>query len=332
MKFLSFFLLKKYRILLDGNKRNIVIIGSNSVTNNLLELIKSQKELGYNILSVFNDNIKDSLTFIRNNRVDEIYCSIDELSEQDINRYIKEASTNHIVIKFISETNNLITKRLKTEYYGYVPVLSTQDSILNQEINVFIKRTFDIIFASLVIIFVLSWITLILFILIKLESRGPLFYRHKRNGLNYKEFTCYKFRTLRINTDSKVDYVKKDDLRVTRIGRVLRKFSIDELPQFINILFGDMSVVGPRPHMLAYTEKYSKIIEKYNYIFRHSVKPGLTGLAQIKGYRGEIKSNEDIINRIKYDIFYIENWTLLLDIKIILQTVFNIFKGEEKAY
>jgi len=181
-------------------------------------------------------------------------------------------------------------------------------------------------------VFILSWVTIILFILIKLESKGPLFYKHKRNGINYKEFNCYKFRSLKTTKSVKGTYVKQDDERMTKTGKFLRKTSLDELPQFFNVLKGDMSVVGPRPHMLSYTEDYSKKIDKYNFIFRHNVKPGVTGLAQIKGYRGEIKSDEDIINRIKFDIFYIENWSLLLDIKIILQTIRIAIKGDEKAY
>ena len=165
-----------------------------------------------------------------------------------------------------------------------------------------------------------------------MESKGPLFYKHKRNGINYKEFNCYKFRSLKTIKEVKGTYVQQNDTRVTKIGKFLRKTSIDELPQFVNVLFGDMSVVGPRPHMLSYTEEYSKKIDKYNFIFRHHVKPGVTGLAQIKGYRGEIKNDEDIINRIKFDNFYIENWSILLDLKIIIQTALNIFKGEKKAY
>ena len=298
----------------------------------MIDLVNSQTSLGYNLLSVFEKNVEEGLLFIRSNRVDEIYCSIDELSPQDINRFIKEASINQIGIKFLSETDNLATKKLKTDYYGYIPILSTQESELNKDINVFLKRTFDIIFSLFVIVFVLSWVSIILFFIVKIESNGPLFFKHKRNGLNYKEFNCFKFRTLKINTSLTDEYVKRNDSRVTKIGRILRMYSIDELPQFINVLRGDMSVVGPRPHMPPYTDKYSKIIDRYNYIFRHSVKPGLTGLAQVKGYRGEIKSDEDIINRIKYDIFYIENWSLILDLRIIFQTVFNIFKGDEKAY
>ncbi|MGC6430413.1 MAG: sugar transferase, partial [Jejuia sp.] len=172
----------------------------------------------------------------------------------------------------------------------------------------------------------------IIYVLTKLESNGKLIYKHKRNGINYKEFTCYKFRSLKITKEIKGTYVKKEDERVTRIGKFLRRTSIDELPQFINVLKGDMSVVGPRPHMLSYTEAYSKKIDKYNFIYRHNVKPGITGLAQIKGYRGEIQNDKDIVNRIKYDIFYIENWSFLLDIKIMFQTLINMIKGDEKAY
>ena len=210
--------------------------------------------------------------------------------------------------------------------------MSIQEGAINSNLNRFIKRVFDIIFSLLIIIFVISWLSIILFILIKLESKGPLFYRHKRNGINYKEFYCYKYRSLNITKEVRGTYVKEGDSRVTSIGKFMRKTSIDELPQFINVLKGDMSIVGPRPHMLTYTDEYSKKIDKYNFIFRHHVKPGITGLAQVKGYRGEIETDKDIINRVKYDIFYIENWSLLLDLKIIVQTIINIFKGEEKAY
>jgi putative colanic acid biosynthesis UDP-glucose lipid carrier transferase len=207
-----------------------------------------------------------------------------------------------------------------------------QEVALNNSFNKLVKRTFDVLFSLFIIVFILSWLTPLLFILIKLESKGPLFYKHKRNGINYKEFDCYKFRSLRETKEVKGTYVTQNDNRLTTIGKFLRKTSIDEIPQFYNVLKGDMSVVGPRPHMLSYTEDYSKKIDKYNFIFRHNVKPGVTGLAQIKGYRGEVKNDEDIINRVKYDNFYIENWSLVLDLKIIFQTTINIFKGQKQAY
>lgn len=339
MKILTYYSLKKIRTILNGNIRDIIIIGESKGALKLNQLVTTKKDLGYNLLAKFSNSgsngfgtIEQSFSFLKNNSIDEIYCSIDELSENQINEYVKAASINRINIKFIPETGKLFTKRLYTEYYNYLPILSIREVSLNNDINVLLKRAFDIIFSIFVIVFILSWLTPIMYVLIKLESKGPLFYKHQRNGLNYKTFICYKFRTLKLNTEEKNEYVKKEDLRVTKIGKFIRKTSMDELPQFYNVLFGEMSIVGPRPHMLSYTKKYAKIIDKYSFIYRHSVKPGLTGLAQVKGYRGEIKFKKDIINRIKYDIFYIENWSMLLDIKIIIQTIINIVRGEEKAY
>jgi putative colanic acid biosynthesis UDP-glucose lipid carrier transferase len=340
-KLLSYYILKYVRIHLRGNLRNIVVIGSGESIQELEKIFLNKKELGYNIKGVFNNSddknrsgsISDSFNYLEgNHNIDEIYCAIDELTEKEINEYVRYANLNHCNIKFIPNTKKLFTKRLRADYYNYIPVLSIQEVALNNEFNKFIKRAFDIIFSLLIIIFILSWLSVLLFVLIKLESKGPLFYKHKRTGINYKEFSCYKYRSLTINKELKGTYVKRDDNRVTVVGRFLRKTSLDEFPQFFNVLKGDMTVVGPRPHMLSYTEDYSKKINKYNFIFRHKVKPGITGLAQIKGYRGEIKLDKDIINRIKYDIFYIENWSLLLDIKIIFKTLVNAIKGDDKAY
>ena len=341
IKILSFYILKTFRLYYKGNIRNVIIAGSGDSIEELRAVFSKKKELGYNVKGVFNNSkdrkatgtISDCFNFLATNgNIDEIYCSIDELTEKEVNKFVKYANINHCNIKFVPNRLKLHKKRLRTDYYTYIPVLSIQEGVLNNEFVKFIKRSFDIIFSLFIIIFVLSWLSLILFILIKIESKGPLFYRHKRNGINYKEFYCYKYRSLTITKEIKGTYVKKGDSRVTNIGKFLRKTNLDELPQFINVLIGDMSVVGPRPHMLTYTEDYSKKIDKYNFIFRHHVKPGITGLAQIKGYRGEVETDKDIINRIKYDIFYIENWSLLLDLKIIIQTILIMFKGEEKAY
>lgn len=341
LKIASFYLLKSFRLFLKGNLRNVIIIGSGEHVEELQDVFKTQKELGYNLKAVFSNNkadhttgsISDSFNFLKEGQhIDEIYCSIDELSEKQVNEYVKYANINHCNIKFVPKASKLFTKRLRTDYYSYIPVLSIDEARLNDGFNHIIKRTFDIVFSLFVIIFIFSWLSVILFILIKIESKGPLFYRHKRNGINYKEFNCYKYRSLTTTSEVKGTYVTQDDRRVTKIGSFLRKTSLDELPQFINVLLGDMSVVGPRPHMLSYTDEYSKVIDKFNFIYRHHVKPGITGLAQIKGYRGEIENNTDIINRVKYDIFYIENWSLLLDFKIIIKTLINLLKGEKKAY
>ena len=178
-------------------------------------------------------------------------------------------------------------------------------------------------------IFLLSWLIPILAILIKLESKGPVFFKQGRPGIKEKEFFCYKFRSMKINETTEKE-ASKNDPRVTRIGRFIRKTSLDEMPQFLNVLIGEMSVVGPRPHLWSQNKVYGRRINRY--MMRHYVKPGITGLAQVKGFRGEIESDEEMRTRINYDIFYIENWSLLMDIKIIIQTVINIFKGEDKAY
>lgn len=341
VKILSYYLLRAYRLKLKGNVRRVIIIGDTDGANELKSIFNQKKELGYRLLARFSNiesegitgSIKESFSFLESNEgIDEIYCAMGELTENQVNDFVKYANIHHCNIKFIPESKKLFSKRLKTDFYNYLPVLSIQEVALNQDFNKLIKRVFDVIFSAFVIVFILSWVSVILFILIKLESKGPLFYKHKRNGIKYKEFSCYKFRSLRTVKEVKGTYVKQNDTRLTKIGKVLRQTSIDELPQFINVLLGDMSVVGPRPHMLSYTEDYSKKIDKYNFIFRHHVKPGITGLAQIKGFRGEIKNDEDIINRIKFDNFYIENWSLLLDIKIIIQTTLNIFRGQDKAY
>jgi len=340
MKIITYYALKSFRLYLKGNLRKVVIIGNDEVIEGLKDLFNKKKELGYNLLKIINtkssnkvlNDSKAIFDYLNKNNVDEVYCSIDDLSKSQINEYVKLASLNHINIKFVPKTTELLSKRLKTEYYDYLPILSISESTVNKNINIALKRGFDVCFSFLVIVFILSWLSVLLYFLLRIESSGPLFYKHTRNGINYKEFTCYKYRTLKTNTDTTNEYVKRNDSRVTKIGRFLRKSSIDELPQFFNVFFGDMSVVGPRPHMLSYTKDYSKVIDKYNFIYRHTVKPGITGLAQVKGYRGEIQSKNDIVNRIKYDNFYIENWSLLLDIKIIAQTLVNIVKGEDKAY
>lgn len=341
LKICTYYLLKTFRVYLRGNLRDVIIIGSGEEITALKNLFLSKQDLGYKLKGIYSNNkkalvtgnIEQSFKLLESSEnIDEIYCSIDELSESDVNKYVKHAYLRNCNIKFVPKTNKILTKRLKASFYEYTPVLSFQSVALNKDFNKFIKRSFDILLSLIIIVFILSWLSVILFVIIKIESKGPLFYKHKRNGLNYKEFNCYKYRSLTTTKEIKGTYVKEDDQRLTKIGRLMRITSIDELPQFFNVLKGDMSVVGPRPHMPSYTEDYSKKINKFNFIFRHNVKPGITGLAQVKGYRGEIKTDTDIINRIKYDIFYIENWSLLLDIKIILKTIYNIIVGEEKAY
>ena len=335
-KFALYYLLQKYRTSLGGNYRNTVIFGANNKTLALENFFTNNPEYGYVYKKTFDlkgpnkINLENCFNYIKEEAIDEIYCSISELSNSQINDIVDFTDNNLKILKFLPDNKEIYSKKLKYEYYDYIPILTLRDITLEEPLNLVVKRVFDIVFSSLVIIFLLSWLTPLIAILIKLESKGPVFFKQSRNGFNYKEFDCYKFRSMTPNKDAHLYQATRGDQRVTKIGKVIRKTSIDELPQFFNVLFGDMSVVGPRPHMVSHTYMYAKKIDKF--MVRHFVKPGITGLAQISGFRGEVESDKDIIGRVKYDIFYIENWSLLLDLKIIIKTFTNAIIGEEKAY
>jgi Undecaprenyl-phosphate glucose phosphotransferase len=334
-KFFSYYLLSKYRIHLGGNLRNVVVIGNNEKTRQLINIFKTRLEFGYKFKKQFCINDKDfsleqCFAFITDNNIDEIYSSLAELSNEQINKLIDFADNNLRELKFIPDNKDIYSKKLKYEYYGYIPILTLRNIPLGDSLNHFVKRVFDILFSSAVIIFLLSWLTPIIAIFIKLESKGPVFFKQPRNGFNYEEFDCFKFRSMIPNKNSHLHQATKGDQRITIVGKFLRKTSLDELPQFYNVLFGEMSIVGPRPHMVSHTNMYARRVDKF--MVRHFVKPGITGLAQISGFRGEIETDKDIIGRVKFDIFYIENWSLLLDVKIIFQTLINTIKGEDKAY
>ena len=333
VKLAIFFLLKKYRRLLRGNIRRVVIIGLNQKTDQLRAFFENRTEFGYQLKKTFDlkkDSIEDCLDYISENHIDEIYSSVAELDNTDLVKLIDYADNNLKILKFLPDNKEIYTKRLDFTYYGVLPILSLRKIPIDEPFNKFVKRSFDIVLSLIIIVGILSWLTPILALIIKIESRGPVFFKQKRNGLDYKEFYCYKFRSMRPNPDAHIHQIRKGDPRVTRVGKIIRKTSIDELPQFINVLKGEMSVVGPRPHMVSHTHMYAERIDKF--MVRHFIKPGITGLAQVSGYRGEVEDDNHIINRVKYDIFYLENWSLFLDIKIVLQTIYNALRGEEKAY
>ncbi|MBQ4913424.1 undecaprenyl-phosphate glucose phosphotransferase [Maribacter sp. MMG018] len=335
LKFLSYTLLMKYRERVKGNIRNVVVIGKSKKANQLIDVFNERREYGYQFMRQFstkdaNFDLISCFRYIANNNIDEIYCSVSELKNEEIAAFIDFADNNLKTLKFLPDNKNIFSKKLKFEYYDYLPILSLRDIPLHNSLNAFLKRMFDIVFSLIVIFGILIWFGPILALLIRLESKGPVFFIQKRTGFDNNEFYCFKFRSMAMNKDADTLQAGKNDMRVTKIGKFIRKTSIDELPQFYNVLFGNMSVVGPRPHMLKHTDEYASRVDKY--MLRHFVKPGITGLAQVRGYRGEIEQDSDIQNRIKFDIFYVENWSFFLDLKIIVQTVINAFKGEEKAY
>ena len=332
-KLLIYYLLKKYRVVYGGNYRNVIVIGKQKNVQQLVDFFTDNPNYGYKLVKTFdfkNDTVSDCLDFAANNKIDEIYGALTDLNETQKNYLIDFSDNNLKVLKFLPDPNEILSQNSIVDYYGYIPLISLRRIPLDSAFNQIVKRGFDIFFSLSIIVFILSWLIPLLAFLIKIESKGPVFFKQKRNGLNYKEFNCYKFRSMRLNEIADLEQVSKNDIRITNTGRFIRKTSIDELPQFINVLLGDMSVVGPRPHMVSHTEMYAKSIDKF--MVRHFIKPGITGLAQTNGYRGEVESKDDITNRVKFDIFYVENWSLLIDIKIVITTIINAIKGEAKAY
>lgn len=337
-KYFLFYYLKRYRIITQNNFRSAIIIGYTPEAIRLKEVFESRKDYGYRFEGYFSDKkqnaevkgkVEDLKQFVLEKNIDEIYCSLNEISNEKLKELVEFADDNKKQIKFIPDTKEIFSKNMRIDYYELFPVLSLQKTQLHNPTIKGIKRGFDIVFSFLVIVLILSWLMPLIAILIKLESKGPIFFKQGRPGLDENEFFCYKFRSMQVNETTERE-ASKNDPRVTKMGRFMRKTSLDELPQFFNVLLGDMSVVGPRPHLWSQNKSYASKIKKY--MVRHYVKPGITGLAQVKGYRGEIETDEDMINRIKFDVFYIENWSIVMDIKIIIQTVINIFKGEDKAY
>ncbi len=335
-KLFIYYALRRFRVIFGGNFRNVVIVGNGKTVEQLEDFFNENPDYGYKLEKTFNlasnkkEQIDACFDFVMENKVDEIYCALADLSNADVNKFIDFTDNNLKILKFLPDNKEILARNLTFDYYDYIPIISLRHIPLDKTANKIIKRVFDIVFSIVIIVGLLSWLIPILAVLIKMESKGNVFFKQRRNGLNYKEFYCYKFRSMELNEIADLYQVSKNDPRITRVGRFIRKTSIDELPQFFNVFMGDMSVVGPRPHMVSHTEMYARRIDKF--MVRHFIKPGITGLAQTKGFRGEVENDKDIIYRVKFDIFYLENWSLLLDVKIIYLTIYNAIKGEAKAY
>jgi len=326
------------------NYKRVLIIGGNEVANQLYTYFISDDVLGIRVKGIFSDSdisfdVKDNVrkggldeleSFALNNEVDEIYYSMPLTYTQKIKSLVDFCDQNMIRFKIVPDFRGFLFKRVNIDFFDDVPVVTLRAEPLTDAVNRFAKRVFDLIFSALVVIGVLSWLYPLVALLIKLSSKGPVLFKQARSGVNNREFMCYKFRSMTQSKDADTKQASKEDARITKIGSFLRKTSLDEFPQFINVFMGDMSVVGPRPHMLVHTEEYSTLINKY--MVRQLVKPGITGAAQIKGYRGETKELKDMEGRVRLDVWYIENWSLSLDINIVFHTVWNVFKGDENAF
>lgn len=243
---------------------------------------------------------------------------------------VAEADKLCLRLRFVPDMDGIIAAPFTVKYVDEFPMISLREAPLDNIHPRFKKRLFDLVFSSIVIVTVLSWLVPILAIFIKLQSRGPVFFTQLRTGRDNKSFRCYKFRSMRVNNDADKVQATANDKRLTKIGAFMRKTNLDELPQFFNVLLGNMSVIGPRPHMLKHTEEYRKIIDEY--MVRQFLKPGVSGWAQVNGYRGETTDSRLMKKRVEYDIAYMKSWSLMLDVKIIFLTVINMIRGEEQAY
>ncbi len=319
------------------NFRRMVVVGVNPFSIDFVNEIIQHPEYGYKFLGFFGYNEEEDQENIRVQRfdrihnflleyeIDEVYISLPSDPDYHIKELIKFCHLNYIKINFLNEFIHLLNRKtiqVSLDYNGPTPIVAVDKEPLEISVNKMLKRSFDLVFSFFVLIFVLSWLFPLVAIAIKLNSRGPVFFKQKRTGLDGQSFECYKFRTMTVNSESDTKQATANDSRITKVGAILRKTNIDELPQFINVFKGEMSVVGPRPHMLSHTRMYSKLISPF--MVRHWVKPGITGLAQAKGFRGETKEVRQMYQRVRMDVFYIQNWSFWFDLKIVFMTAWNM--------
>jgi putative colanic acid biosynthesis UDP-glucose lipid carrier transferase len=325
------------------DQRRFVIIGATQSGKSIQNFFKSHNLTRYHFKGFFDDNldseycdksvikgkINEVKEFCVRENIDEIYFAL-PLTEKELFQDIsKFADDNCIYLRIAPDFSGVVKENYDVLMYDSMPILTTRKEPLGVSLNAGLKRAFDIVFSLTVILTVFPFIIPVIALAIKLDSKGPIIFKQLRPGKKNKLFECYKFRTMTVNNNSEFQAMKNDP-RVTRVGKLLRKTNLDELPQFINVLLGNMSVVGPRPNMVSQLEEYSKTIDRYK--VRHFVTPGITGYAQVNGYRGETREPGLMEKRVEYDVMYLENWSLSLDIKIIFLTVWNMLKGEKRAY
>lgn len=264
-------------------------------------------------------------------KVHELYCSVNPaLHPEWVNALIRECENRFVTFYYLPSMDGYVKRKLHFSDLGPVIVARLREEPLAAPVNHFLKRIFDLFFSGLFLITLYPFIWLFVAVGTTLSSPGPILFRQMRTGYKAKPFTMLKFRSMRVNAAADTLQATKDDPRKTRFGNFLRRTSLDELPQMINVFKGDMSLIGPRPHMILHTETYSKLVDAY--LVRHMVRPGLTGWAQVNGCRGETETVDKMARRVEKDIWYIEHWSFWLDIKILLMTVVQVFKGDKQAY
>lgn len=320
----------------------VIIIGYNSLSKKLAGHLRNDinvRVIGYcedhkNIKELSHHpilgDIDSALTLCKEHGVNEIYSTIAPEQNSSLYALMDSACKNCIRFKLVPDIGFFMNRQMHFEDVDGIPVFALHHEPLQDISNRIKKRIVDVAISSGVIIFVLSWLMPLVSFFIWIESGSGIFFLQHRTGKNNKIFTCLKFRSMKKNTAANERQAVRDDERITRTGRFLRRTSLDEFPQFINVFKGEMSIVGPRPHMIKHTDEYSRLIDKY--MVRQFLKPGISGWAQVNGFRGETQSVHQMKKRVEHDIWYMENWSLLLDMKIIFMTVYNMFKGEKNAF
>ncbi|PCI98573.1 MAG: undecaprenyl-phosphate glucose phosphotransferase [Flavobacteriales bacterium] len=329
-RFIINLIYKKY-IAKKSQKNILVLIGSGFFMDDVKSFL-TENAIDNDFQSVkFIDNLNniflDLNKFKEESPISEIYINVSQFTGELVDELTTYCDNNFIRLRLVLDWQKISSKQIETRKLSHSTVLNIPLTPLDDPYNMLLKRGFDVFFSSFVILLVFSWLFPILALLIKITSKGPVFFKQKRTGLDNKEFSCWKFRSMTVNQDSDKIQATKDDKRITKVGQFIRRTSLDEFPQFINVIKGDMSVVGPRPHMLKHTEEYSQLIG--NFMNRHAIKPGITGLAQVKGYRGEIDDPHLLSNRIRLDRFYVNNWSVYMDLKIVFYTIFSVFKDHK---
>lgn len=323
------------------NFTRVVIVGTGQTAMNLYENMKEDSGFGYHIQAFFSPDkggksVKgipvlplDQLDqFMNGSNIRQIFYTLQGQPEA-LSETVRCADTHMAEFYLVPEIPRIFNRRMELQSIRSLQVLSMSRNPLKRIVNRVLKRGFDIGFSSLVLCFY-PLVYIPVAIAIKMGSPGPVYFKQERTGHLGKSFMCYKFRTMRQNKDANSCQATQNDPRKTRLGDFLRRTSLDELPQFINVWRGDMSVVGPRPHMLKHTEEYTRLVDRY--MARHAVKPGITGWAQVNGYRGITDELWKMERRVEHDVWYIENWSFLLDLKIIVRTVINAVRGESNAF
>lgn len=320
----------------------IVIVGIDKNMTNLISKVYLNRDYGYNILGIFTDideynkkytkgRLIDVFKFLEDNKTDQIIISLSKVKDKLTNDLLKYANNNLIRVQVIPEFSEYLYQIFSIDYEQKVPMMKLNKDPLQSMVNKVLKRFFDFIIATLAILLVFSWLFPMIALIIKFTSKGPVFFSQMRTGKDGVPFRCLKFRSMEVNDESDDKQAVKGDKRITRFGAFMRRTSIDELPQIVNVFLNQMSLVGPRPHMLKHTEEYKILIDKF--MLRHFAKPGVTGWAQINGLRGETKHVSDMAKRAEADIWYIENWNFMLDVKIILITAWSmLFKKDDNAF